>query len=388
MDTSIATRQVFWSGHVYGLGGYAKTNRAILFRLSKDFKIQLEKSLTVPEARQVDLKIQDRLSVFENNTVSEDAVLVRHFAPTTDVSKRYRICFTMMETEKVHPEFIWRLNDFYDEVWTPTAWNRGTFIRSGLERPCFVVPLGADPDVYYPGPVEKLPLATLLSTDRAGNVEVPEGMIYLSVFHPSFRKGLDVLLPAFEQAFGGTSDVALVLSGYPSDYIPSIVRESIKRHVKSSRVYAIYRPLSEEEISGIYRACHVYVSMSLGEGWDLPVTEAVFSGKPVIASRNTAHRELLDPDCCFFVDPEGQAAVKGAERIAPWYKDMPFSVMGPKSISQLVEGLRYSWKSYEHFMARALPMMKQFRDLYTWDRVIEVIKERLFREKTTTTPAV
>jgi glycosyltransferase involved in cell wall biosynthesis len=44
----------------------------------------------------------------------------------------------------------------------------------------------------------------------------------------------------------------------------------------------------------LYNQCDCVVTMSRGEGWCMPLTEALLSGRPVIAPRSTAMAEYLD----------------------------------------------------------------------------------------------
>jgi glycosyltransferase involved in cell wall biosynthesis len=52
-------------------------------------------------------------------------------------------------------------------------------------------------------------------------------------------------------------------------------------------------------MAGMYRGSDVFVMPSLGEGFSVPVIEAMACGTPVIASANSA---LLDRDATWYVD--------------------------------------------------------------------------------------
>lgn len=54
-----------------------------------------------------------------------------------------------------------------------------------------------------------------------------------------------------------------------------------------------YWGVSEEELAQIYNALNVYVHASTGEGFGLPLIEAMACGKPIIASKNTAIPEVV-----------------------------------------------------------------------------------------------
>lgn len=371
--------EILWSGHVYDYSGYAKANRELMFRVSDKFKVRLSQDGLGQESFLVESDIVRRLNRLKETVVSKDAPLLRFYTPRPENSNRFRICFTMMETERTHKDFIDRLNNNYDEVWVPTEWNKNVFVLSGLSIPCRVVPLGVDPSIYCIGKQSALPECELVTTHRAGAYEVPKGFIFISVFQPTFRKGLHHLLPAFEEAFANDPDVALVLGATahsPKQY--PIFYESIRTYTKDSRIYALTGKFSEHEMANHYRACQAFVTMSLGEGWNLPMVEAAACGLPVIVPRNTAHIDITDDTCAFLIDNEGYAPYPGSENICQWYDGMPFSVFGRKSHAQLVSVLREIRNHYSSSLIRGIRFMEKIRSGYSWDKASEVFIQRFF----------
>lgn len=79
-------------------------------------------------------------------------------------------------------------------------------------------------------------------------------------------------------------------------------------------VILMYAKIPEITLSYLYDLSDAYVSMSMGEGWGLPVTEAMAHGKPVILSKNSAHTEQVeDSQAGILVD-----TIPGAEREQLW----------------------------------------------------------------------
>lgn len=371
--------ELLWSGHAYDYSGYAKANRELMFRVSKQLKVRLSQDGLWQEPFLVEPDVVRKLHALKENVVSRDAPLLRFYTPRSETTDRFRICFTMMETEHTHPDFISRLNSNYDEVWVPTHWNKRVFENSGLSIPCRTVPLGVDVSVYNQGGSSRLPECELVTTDRAGVREVPQGFLFVSVFQPTFRKGLQHLLPAFEEAFARDPDTALVLGATahsPQQY--PIFYEAIQKYTKRSRIYAMTGKFSEHAMAENYRACQAFVSMSLGEGWNLPMVEAAACGLPVVVPRNTAHLDLVDDTCAFIIEPEGYAAYPGAKEICPWYEDAPFSMFGKKSHVQLVETLREVRQHYAASLARGLKFTDKVRAQYNWDASAATFLNRFY----------
>ncbi len=369
-------REVVWHGVFRGLSGYSKANREILFRVANTLRVAAVHAIDPQDYDDYQLQ---RVELHRRVAVSAHAPMVRFFGPWSGDGQhdRYRIIYTMMETDTVHPTMVGLMNDNYHEAWTPTEWNRRAFLKSGLRIPVRVMPLGVNPHVYRPGPRASLPECALLSTDRAGQKEVPRGFVFMYCFLPSFRKGLDVLLPAFEAAFGDDPDVSLVLAvTHRTAQLADPHLDRAQKHMKS-RVYTLTGFYSEAEMARLYRSIDCYVTASRGEGWNLPMCEAAACGKPVIAPRNTAHEELLDDSTGFLIDTDGYAPWVDGQKVSPWYEGMGFSVMGERSTAHLTELLRRVRNDRQEREARAAAFCDKVRSRYTWDRAAAHVVERL-----------
>ena len=136
------------------------------------------------------------------------------------------------------------------------------------------MPLGVDPEVYRPG-LEPLPLP--------GGPQIR----FLFVGGTIFRKGIDVLLTAFGRAFRPTDGVGLVVKemGAHSFYRGQTAEADVmKLRERGYAVEYIDRALSEAEMAGLYSACDCLVHPFRGEGFGLPVVEAMACGLPVIVT--------------------------------------------------------------------------------------------------------
>lgn len=366
--------EAVWSGHVYGYAGYARMNRELIFRVANSVRLQLEYDFH-QELPGVDPSMRKRIDSFRSTYVSSSAPLIKGYSPCREKATSFRVCYTMMETESVHPHFIKTLNENYDECWTPTSWNKGTFERSGCSIPVHVMPLGVNSQVFHPGPRGDLMPLELLTTSNAGLMQTPRGFLFLSLYQPTFRKGPDVLLNAFEKAFADDEDVALVLATTIHAY--EGIKDFGAGSQRRARVYGLSGSFDEWELAKVYRACHAYVSTSRGEGWNLPMCEAAACGLPVILPRHSAHLDLTSDSNAFLYDPEGFETFPGSEKCSHWYLDQLFPVLGEKSIDELVAHLRRVKGDYVAALERGLELTKRIRTKYTWDAAASRVVERL-----------
>jgi glycosyltransferase involved in cell wall biosynthesis len=359
------TKDIVWVGDLYGLAGYAKMNREIALRVARAFALRI-KSERSADAAQIEGPMRDALDALSSTQLSDEALLIRGYTPRSEHSRGRRVCYTMMETETVHPDFVRRLNHAYDECWTPTEWNRRTFEVSGVRIPVEVMPLGIDPDIYCPDGVGVMRDSELLSTARVGSCERPHGFLFISLFQPSFRKGINFLLDAFEAAFEEDKEVALILATtcHPLDAARQMVRE---RGCKA-RVYGLSGRFTDHELAGVFRSCQAYVSTSLGEGWNLPLCEAAACGLPVIAGRHTAHSEPFWRDIAYLFEPEGQKTVAGSGAFCPWYEGQMFPHHGRKSREELVAILRGIKANYSRARTKGQESSRVLRCDLSWEK--------------------
>lgn len=368
----LQTPAVLWEGVFSGYSGYGKANREIVMRVANSMAVEIRESFEPPYS---DTYQRARYKLHEGFRVSRKAPFVRFFGPDKPVlgQNSPRVCYTMMETERIHADMINHLNAKFDELWCPTEWNLRAFKKSGMKIPGRVMPLGVDSILYRPLPKKEFPPCRLLSTKNVGRRERPDGFIFISVGLPSIRKGFDVLAKAFEDAFSDNKDVSLVCA---VTHFSSNVEAFSGLGSYKSRIYALHGEYTEPQMARIYSSADAYASASRGEGWNLPVCEAAACGLPVICPNTTSHREVVGSDG-FMFHAEGFAPIKGAESISPWYHNVPFSVFGKKSHDELVSLLRRVYRNRSDVKIQAEALKNRVQTRWTWDNAAARVTRRL-----------
>lgn len=366
--------QLVWHGRAYGMTGYAKVTREILKRLT--IPVRLDTG-GFAEANQMDPRDRAWLDRLKDVQVGAGAPEVRHFPPIEERGpwKRRRICFTMTESLVPARKFALLLNAFYDEVWTPSLWNVESFRQGGVTRPIRRVPLGVDPEIFRPDGPAAMPPCRLLTTDRAGVLEAPQGFLYVNLCQPLPRKGLPVLLEAFERAFAADRDAALVLASTVHDPGTYEVLQWVRHHARRARVYVLEGRLTEQELAGMYRACKVYVTATHGEGWDLPLQEAAACGCLVVAPLHTAHLDYLTEENALVFEPDGREVIPAAGASSLWYKDVPFARFAERARRRLVELLLRAKQGYADESVRGRRLGQLVRTEFTWERTAASVLE-------------
>ena len=188
------------------------------------------------------------------------------------------------------------LRDDVDEVWVPSAFTREMYLEAGVEADrVHVVPNGVDLGTLTPdGPRAELPDAALRLLFVGGTIS---------------RKGADVLLSAFDEAFAGRDDVLLVIKdlGGQSYYRGMTMRDALRERAVSGalpRVHYVEDELTRDELGALYRACDVLVHPYRGEGFAMPVLEAMACGLPVVVTAGGPTDEFCPDDACWRIESE------------------------------------------------------------------------------------
>jgi glycosyltransferase involved in cell wall biosynthesis len=170
-----------------------------------------------------------------------------------------------------------------DLIFTPSAWGRRVMIDAGIDfRKIHVLPLGVDGNLYNPwGP-------------RLAGLPAGAPFTFLVVGKYETRKGYEQLLQAFTEEFGDDSSVRLLIKAdhfYHADRNTQVEAALMSRGLKN--IGLIKGNFSETIMAQIYRSFDAFVYPSLGEGFGLPLLEAMACGLPVVATYVTGHAEYL-----------------------------------------------------------------------------------------------
>jgi glycosyltransferase involved in cell wall biosynthesis len=131
------------------------------------------------------------------------------------------------------------------------------------------------------------------------------------------RKNLSCLLRAFSfflKARQGERQFRLVLAGPGGPAFAELQQIAQKLDISEHVQFLGYIP--DDDIPSLYSAAHAFVFPSLGEGFGLPIVEAMACGTPVVTSNVSSIPEVAG-DAAVLVDPEDvQALARAMERVA------------------------------------------------------------------------
>jgi glycosyltransferase involved in cell wall biosynthesis len=131
---------------------------------------------------------------------------------------------------------------------------------------------------------------------------------YAGAIHP--RKNVDRLIRAFDRFKSETgSDLRLVLGGRQA-WQTGPVEDALRRSPNRAHILPTGY-LQESELAALMASAVGFTYVSLGEGFGLPLLEAMYCDTPVICSNTTALPEVAGP-AALLVDPLSEQAIAEA----------------------------------------------------------------------------
>jgi glycosyltransferase involved in cell wall biosynthesis len=192
------------------------------------------------------------------------------------------------------PRWVKKINEEFDQLWVYSQWTKHQAIQGGIvPSRVMVVPLGIDQDIFNPSG-DRYPLPTT------------KKFKFLFVGAAILRKGIDILLKAYGQAFRPEDDVCLVIKDHSKDvfYRGEKFRDRILSLLEDEgypELIYLDPYLSPSELASLYRTCDVAVFPYRAEGFSIPILEAMSCGVPSVVPNFGACLDFCTPDSSFLL---------------------------------------------------------------------------------------
>ena len=196
------------------------------------------------------------------------------------------------EESGLQPEWVDEFNRELNLITTVSRYVADVLRSNGVRVPIAVVGNGADA-CAPPTPRREYP------HERGAE---PFRFLHISSGFP--RKGIDVLLRAWGRAFSAEDPVCLVIKTFPNPHNETKrwLRELKDRFPGHATVEFIDDDVDDAAIAALYRRSDALVAPSRGEGFGLPLAEAMRHGLPVITTRHGGALDFCGEDNAWLID--------------------------------------------------------------------------------------
>jgi glycosyltransferase involved in cell wall biosynthesis len=311
---------VVWEGPQFLHYSLANVNRELCLQLTKAPAVDL--SIVPDGPPQFGVEVDPRFEVLAQ-------AMGRPLAQPADVHVRHQwppnfnpppaghwVMIQPWEYGSLPTQWINAMLGKVDEVWAYTQFVRDCYVASGwpAER-VRVVPVGVDGHLFKLG-VPPLPLPT------------QKRFKFLFVGGTIWRKGPDVLLNAYLSAFSVQDDVCLIIKGMGEDtfYQGQTATERIRQaqsRPEAPEIIHLTENMAPRDLPQLYAACDCLVHPYRGEGFGLPIAEAMACGLPVIVTGAGACLDYCDETVAYLIS--AQKKCFSEKRAGPFETaDFPF----------------------------------------------------------------
>ena len=364
------TLAVRWEGSQFVHHSLAHVNRQLCLGLLRDQRVEL--SILPYEPDRFDgaaIPAFQPLAACVGRVLSRPAqVHVRHqWPPRFDPPAQGAwVMIQPWEFGGLPSEWVAPMRDQVDEIWVPSSWLKECYVQSGVpEAKVVVVPNGVDAAVFRPDG-ERFPLKTA------------KGCKFLFLGGTIQRKGIDLLLDAYVRRFRASDDVCLVIKEqgggiYGAPGLAETLGKLRQDDPTGPEIEYLTGDLTESEVAALYRSCDVLTAPYRGEGFGLPIAEAMASGLPVIVTAAGGARDFVDGSWAYLI-PSRRVPVHPPEGFTPtpagfWLEEPDGAVLGELMVRAQAhpeERRAMGTRGREHALAHL-----------GWDRPVALALERM-----------
>ncbi len=261
-----------------------------------------------------------------------------------------KIAYTMYETTEFKNDFVNQLKTF-NQVWVPSQWQKDCLIKQNLSE----------------DKIKVIPLAVESETFNLENKKLKDKFTFAIFGRWDERKSTKDIIKCFKQLFGNNENVELLISvdnPYDIDGLKN-TQNRLKYFELESENIKILNFLNRQDYIDCLKSIHVFLSCSKGEGWNLPLIEAMACGVPSIYSECSGQLE--------FAKNRGvPIKIKNIEKADKYIseqfcKDIQGNYYIP-DFEDLKNKMLDIYKNYDKFLQKSIEESYFIRDNFLWKK--------------------
>ena len=277
-----------------------------------------------------------------------------------------KIAYNVWETTRYQDDFFERLKTF-DQVWVPTQWQKDCTVEQGIpEWKVKVVPEGVDVKTYKP-------------KNYVVSNPVDRPFRFILVGRWDYRKATKEIIETFTNTFSEDENVELLINvdnPFAYDGMNSTEERLEKYGIKHSGIKVLHH-LSKDEYVETLKSADVFLSCARGEGWNLPLIEAMSCGIPSLYSNWGGQLEFANGrGIPIDIIGEVPANVQGNDNYFSWTKDAPGNFAEP-NFEDLSKKMRDVVNNYTVYKKKSLDESDEIREIFTWENAAKIANQIL-----------
>jgi hypothetical protein len=357
-DTQRYSRALFWHALHATPTGYATSSREFVLELDRqgvDVRLACIFGTDYTEPLTGDPRV-DQLRKRPKDSSLVQVVYSQGDAFTKN-SGRYRVGFTMLEADGLPYDWVVQANQMH-EVWVPSRFNQEVFAEAGVRVPLYRVPLGVDTNYFHPQIARQRP---------------SQRFVFLSIFEWIERKAPEVLLRAYADEFSAADDTLLLLKIFDHHLSYDVPKQIARLMAGSTARVALLlnQHIAPQQMGCLYRSADCFVLPTRGEGWGMPILEAMACGLPVIATDWGAQRDFFKAELGY---PLRSTGLVPAISRSPYYAGLRWANPDLEHLRYL---LRYVYEHQDEARERGQRAATTVAERWTWAHATDKIMGRL-----------
>lgn len=203
------------------------------------------------------------------------------------------VCFAWEEAE--FPQHIVdEFNQHLDLVMVTARFVETALRQSGVVVPVFTVGNGTD----HLSPKAAFTAYRARPAARTGAAR----LLHISSCFP--RKGADLLVRAFASEFQHQDNVELVIKTFanPHNDIQEVVDGVRRDFPTSAPIHVRTEHLAPDDLRSLIRSAQLLIAPSRGEGFGLPLAEAILLGTPIATTNYSGQLDFCTPETAWLID--------------------------------------------------------------------------------------
>ena len=197
---------------------------------------------------------------------------------------------------------------------------------------------------------------------------------------PHDRKDVGMLIKCFCDSFNDVEDKpALILktssatfSVKQREHLRSKITNITKHYSNPPSIYLLFGQLTDDEMNGLYNHPKVksMVTITKGEGYGRPLLEYTMTGKPVIASNWSGHKDFLPMDKAIMiggklVEVDESATNDFILKTSKWFT---------ANYSEVVEVFKIVHRDYDTFLEKSESLRSENLEKFSIESITEKFK--------------